>query len=173
MKPNHYNHPPEPGKTKNFTQVISIIFGALLFILGLATLLYPAFAGLHISSIHALIISTAGGTLFYLGGFKDNAYQAYLCCLGLGVFFGVLSILGFLFGKSGVPTVGFKHTDKFLWAIIPGFQELGKNDHILAGIISLFLMGGAIDWLRRHTKKVTPPKKTSIRMIFPKRIRHG
>jgi phosphoglycerol transferase MdoB-like AlkP superfamily enzyme len=145
-------HPPAPGKKKNTTQMISIIVGFVLFVLGLAGLLYPSFAGLHLSILHSLIISIAGGILFY-SGFTDNSLRAFLCCLGFGLFFGIYSIVGFTLGAPGVPTVGYRAWDPYYIVIIPGFQELGQIDHVLNGIISLVLLGGALDWFKRHTER--------------------
>lgn len=148
-------HPPEPGQPKSFTQVISIIVGFVLFIIGLCGILFPAFAGLHLSIIHSVLIASAGVILFYYGGWLDDSFYAYYVCLGFGIFFGLLSAIGFTFGQPGMPTVGYLRMDSFLLRIIPGVQELGRTDHILNGVISLILLGGAIDWSRRHFQRNT------------------
>lgn len=141
--------PPTGFKPRNFTQVISLIVGAALFVLGACGLLYPGFAGLHLGVFHSLIIAFAGGTLFYNGGWKDNSFYAFVCCLTFGVFFGLLGLLGFIFGKPGVPSIGFTEPDPNLFVLIKGIAEYGRLDHIMNAIVGIVLFGGALDWQRR------------------------
>lgn len=150
-------HPPEASPPKNTTQGISLVVGFVLFVLGLAGMLSPSFAGLHLSIPHSLIISATGAMLFY-NGYTDNSWNAFLCCLGFGLFFGTYSILGFVLGEPGTPTVGYQGFDPFLVKVIPRVQEFGRADHVLNGVIALILLGGAMDWARMHKEKVVSKK---------------
>lgn len=143
-------HPPRQNRPKNFTQTISLMVGFVLFVIGLAGLLYPAFAGLHLSIFHSLVTATAGGMLFY-NGYKNVSRGAFYCCLGFGLYFGIMGIVGFMFGRPGVPSIGNETPDANLIRIVPNFQELGTTDHIMSLVIAVVLMGGAIDWWRRHS----------------------
>ncbi|MFL5785785.1 MAG: hypothetical protein ACJ76H_14300 [Bacteriovoracaceae bacterium] len=145
-------HPPAPGKKKNIPQTISIVVGFILFVLGAAGILYPSFAGLHLSVFNSLVLMVAGGTLMY-NGFKDSDRNAFLTCLCFGIFFGFNSFMGFVFGKPGTPTVGYHGADPELLRIIPNFSELGTLDHVLNGIIAVVLLGGAIDWWSIHHER--------------------
>ncbi len=145
-------HAPGTGKPKHFTQVISMFVGGLLFILGLCGLLFSSFAGLHISIFHGLVMASSGLILFY-NGYKNNSRHAFRACLGFSIFFGLHALAGFLLGQPGVPEVGYAKPDPALLKIIPNFQELGFSDHVLNTVISVVLMGGAIDWWRRKTKR--------------------
>ncbi len=146
-------HPPEAGKPKNITQTISLIVGFVLFVIGLAGILYPSFAGLHLSTFHSTIVAIAGGTLFY-NGYNDNERNSFLSCLCFGLFFLLHSLAGFAFGKPGTPGVGNTGTDPELLRIIPNFSELGTIDHVMNGIIGVVLLGGALDWWRiQHERK--------------------
>lgn len=145
-------HPPQAGKPKNITQTISLIVGFILFVLGLAGILYPSFAGLHLSTFHSTVVAIAGGTLFY-NGYKDNDRDSFIACLCFGLFFGLHSIAGFAFGKPGNPGVGYQAPDPELLRIIPNFSELGTLDHVLNGIIGVVLLGGALDWWRVHHER--------------------
>lgn len=148
-------HPPEPASNKNMTQTISLMVGFALSILGLCGLQFPAFAGLHLS-IFTSVVTFAAGALLFWNGFKNNhARGAFLTCLGFGVFFGFMALVGFILGEPGLPTVGFQQQDPMLLKIIPGFLELGRNDILLNAIISAVLFGGAIDWWRRHKQEGT------------------
>lgn len=142
-------HPPEMGPTKNFTQVISLIVGFMLFVLGLSGILFDSFAGLHLSVIYSIIISISGAMLLY-NGYQNKSRYAFLCCLGFGLFFGIHALAGWTLGQPGIPRVGFESPDPNWLVIIPNFHELGRNDHILNTILTLVLMGGALDWFRRH-----------------------
>lgn len=151
-------HPPEASPPKNTTQVISLVVGFILFILGLAGMLSSSFAGLHLSFPHSLIISITGALLFY-NGQTDNSWNAFLCCLGFGLFFGTYSIVGFVLGEPGTPTIGYQRFDPYLVKIIPRIQEFGRADHVLNGVIALILLGGAMDWARMYKERVTTRKR--------------
>jgi hypothetical protein len=148
---NEHVHPPEPGKKKGRTQVISIFVGVALFILGLSGILFPAFAGLHFSAVSSSIIAVAGGVLIYNGGFKDHSLNAFYCCLGFGLYFGILALLGFMLGDPGMPNIGYLRMDKSLFIIVPNVLELGRLDQILYGVLSIILLGGAVDWWRQNS----------------------
>lgn len=161
-------HPPVQGPTKTFTQTISLVVGFALFVLGLAGLLYPAFAGLHLSIFHSLVTAIAGGMLFYSGN-KNYSKDAFYCCLGFGAYFGIMGIVGFIFGRPGVPSTGNETPDANLVRIVPNFQELGTYDHILSLAIATVLMGGAIDWWRRHSSGTGTSRKDGSRRIVTTR----
>lgn len=148
-------HPPRREKKKNTTQTISLMVGFLLFIIGLAGLLYPAFMGLHLSIFHSLLITTAGATLFY-NGYKVNSRGAFTSCLGFGILFALFSLSGFIFGQPGQPTVGFQAFDPRTLDIISGVESLGTLDHILNAVIGVILLIGAYDWSlhRRNLKTI-------------------
>lgn len=143
----------QPGtQPRHSTQVISLFVGALLVIVGLSGILFEGFAGLHLSPIYSTIIAVSGALLFYTG-FKNKSKDAFMCCLGFSIFYGLHAIAGWVFGEPGTPRVGFDNPDSKWISIIPHVHELGRNDHVLNTILSLVLMGGAIDWWRRHTEK--------------------
>lgn len=137
---------------KHFTQIISLIVGVLLIIVGLAGILFPSFAGLHLSGPYSSIIAFSGVLLLYTG-YQNRSRDAFLCCLGFSLFYGLHALAGWILGEPGVPRVGYDQPDPKWLTIIPNIHELGRNDHILNTILSLVLMGGAIDWWRRHTEK--------------------
>lgn len=145
-------HAPGEGHPKNFTQTISLIVGSLLFIVGLSGMLFSGFAGLHLNIVYSMIIAASGVILFY-SGYKNNSRDAFLSCFIFSLFYGLHAIAGWTLGKPGVPEVGFDSPDPYWISIIPNFHELGRNDHILNTILALVLMGGAIDWWRRHSQK--------------------
>lgn len=145
-------HAPGEGKEKHSTQIISLFVGIILFVLGLAGILFSGFAGLHLSPAYSSIISVSGALLVY-NGYKNNSQDAFVCCLGFALFYGLHALAGWIFGAPGTPQVGFDKPDPYYLQIIPKFHELGRNDHILNTILSIVLFGGAADWWRRHTQK--------------------
>lgn len=149
MTEHEHISPPTGFQPRNFTQVISLMVGAALFILGACGLLFPGFAGLHLGILHSLILAVAGGTLFYNGGWKDNSFYAFLCCFFFGAFFGLLGLIGFIFGKPGTPSIGHTSPDPNLFILIKGIAEYGRLDHIMNAIVGIILFGGALDWQRR------------------------
>lgn len=145
-------HAPGTGQPKHSTQIISLFVGGLLVIIGLSGILFEGFAGLHLSTIYSSIIALSGALLFY-NGYKNNSRDAFISCLAFALFYGLHAIAGWVFGEPGIPNVGFDRPDPKWIAIIPNIHELGRNDHILNSVLSLVLLGGAIDWWRRHTHK--------------------
>lgn len=145
-------HAPGEGEPKHSTQIISLFVGGVLFIIGLSGILFPGFAGLHLSGPYSTIIAASGVILFY-SGYKNKSRDAFISCLGFAIFYGLHAIAGWVLGEPGTPNVGFDRPDSRWLEIIPNFHELGRNDHILNTILSVVLMGGAIDWWRRHTHK--------------------
>lgn len=145
-------HPPQAGKPKNITQTISIIVGFILCWISLAAIPLPSFAGLHLSVFHSTVMFIAGATLMY-NGWKDNDRTAFLACLLFGIYFGFQSVVGFMFGKPGIATVGQTGSDPDLLRIIPHFAELGTVDHVMNGIIAVVLLGGAADWWSIHHER--------------------
>src|SRR5690606_356336 len=119
---------------------------------------------------HSSAIAIAGGVLFYTGGFKNNSSYAFLSCLVFCLFFGLHAIVGWVFGSPGQPVVGFEAPDPLLLEIIPNFHELGRNDHILNTVISVVLLGGTLDWWRRHTQKGS--RTEVIKHTFNKLVHH-
>lgn len=143
----------DPGKgERHSTQVISLFVGALLFVLGLAGILSEGFAGFHLSAPYSSIIAFSGGMLFYTG-YKNKSREAFLSCLVFSIFYGLHAIAGWVLGEPGIPRVGFTRPDPAWLTIIPNVHELGRNDHILNSVLSVILMGGAIDWFRRNSEK--------------------
>jgi hypothetical protein len=142
-------HPPRKEFKRDTTQTISLIVGFVLFALGLSGLMTPSFMGLHLSVLHSLIITAAGFSLFW-NGYRVNPRASFNTCLGFGLFFGFLSVTGFVFGRYGHPQVGFERADERLLKIIPGFQELATLDHTVHAVIAVVLLAGAYDWWRGH-----------------------
>lgn len=142
---------PKIGPLKNTTQSISLVVGTLLFVLGACGLLFPAFMGFHLSVIHSLIMIAAGTILFWNGYRRDHAQHAYLTCLGFGIFFGLHALAGLIFGRPGVPNIGYEKYDEAVLRIIPNFSELATMDHILNAVLAVALLAGAYDWKRKHS----------------------
>jgi hypothetical protein len=143
-------HAPGEGKPKNSTQMISMFVGGFLFILGLSGILFTGFGGMHLSVLYSSIIAASGAFLFY-SGYKNRTRDAFVSCSFFTIFFGLHALAGWTLGKPGVPRVGFEKPDENWLVIIPRLHELGTVDHILNSVLAVVLLGGAIDWYRRHS----------------------
>lgn len=148
-------HPPVAPNDigqKHSTQIISMLVGVLLTILGLCGILFSGFAGFHLGPIYSTIIVFSGALLLY-NGYNNNSRNAFFCCLGFTLFFGLHALAGWILGSPGTPNVGNEHYDPRWLQIIPKIHELGTTDHILNTVLSLVLLGGTIDWWRRNSRK--------------------
>jgi hypothetical protein len=137
---------------KHSTQIISLIIGFLLFVMGLSGLLWSGFAGLHLGVPYSTLISVSGALLFY-NGYNNNSRDAYICCVAFSLFYGLHALAGWIFGDTGIPHLGHDAVDPLLIRIIPGIHELGKHDHILNTVLAIVLAGGAFDWRRRNKEQ--------------------
>lgn len=152
MKNHVQLHSPGTGRPKNSTQIISMYVGGALTILGLSGILFPAFAGLHLGPAYSFSIAASGVLLLYTG-YKNNSRDAFLTTFGFAIFYGLHAFAGWVFGSEGIPQVGYDRPDPALLKIIPGFHEVGRNDHILNTVLFLILAGGAFDWWRNKNDR--------------------
>lgn len=149
--PNAYHYGESLHKKKVYTQTVSIVLGCVMIIIGLAGLLNPGFAGLHLSIMHSLVLCGTGALSIWTGVIEDTR-KAYYTNLVLGVWYAVHAIAGYLMGDPGIPTVGWDAPDDLLIRIAPGFLELGRVDHILHTVLAIFFFSGAYSWMKSHPK---------------------
>jgi hypothetical protein len=152
-------HAPGEGNPKNFTQMISMVVGALLFILCLSGIMNPRFAGLNLSLITSLIAGFAGVTLFY-SGYKNYSRPAFRSCLGFGIFYLLYALVGYMIGGSAETDLTVI-TDESYYRIFPDFNAKSMVDHAMNAIIGLVLLGGAADWWRRGKEYQNRGKNTA------------
>jgi len=138
--------PYEPRILKNRTEIISLIVGSLLFILGLSGLPFSHFMGLHLSVFHCLMITIAGVILFW-NGYLGNHQGAFWSCFGFGTVFGVRGILAFLYGQNSLGLIEARATKAF-----GHLSELGIADIFLDAALGIILLIGAYDWRFNHKK---------------------
>lgn len=118
------------------TQKASAFIGSLLVVLGGIGLLLPGFFGLHLSMLHNLFHLLAGGLLLW--GCQGES-RALAGSLGLGGFFILIGLTGFVLGSPGYPGVGFPEADSNLWRVVPNVLEFGAMDHSIH-----FLLGATL-----------------------------
>lgn len=115
-------------ETKTFTQKVCLYLGVFLIIAGLGGVVVPGFLGMHLSLAHN-IIHLASGALGIWSGYAEDAKKSYVYCFSFGVLFGVLGLVGFVFGTPGFPSVGNLESEDYLLRIIPDVLEVGTVDH--------------------------------------------
>ncbi len=126
-------------------QRICILSGIGFIFFGLVGVLNPGFISLHLSAAHNLIHLSCG-SMIILAGFAEEKKKAYILSSIMGFFFGLIGIVGFVFGNPGFPAVGDLNSDTHLLRVLPDFLELGTSDHILHLCASLILLFGAFSW---------------------------
>lgn len=120
---------------RNFAQSTTLILGVFLVVLSLCGLLMPSFAGLHLSAIHATSLGVCG-VLSIWAGAQNDLRKNFVVDVSLCIFFLFHALAGFLLGAPGKPGVGFEAMDPLLVKIMPGFNELGRNDHIMHTLVA-------------------------------------
>jgi hypothetical protein len=141
-------------KKKTYTQTVSIAVGCLMIVIGLSGILNPEFMGMHLSAMHTLVL-IGTGSLAIWAAHKANKKRAYQVSMGLGIFYAIHALAGFLLGEPGTPRVGYDAPDDFLLRIAPGFLELGTVDHGVHAFLAIFFISGAVSWRRHHNDEIT------------------
>ncbi|MGE3611285.1 MAG: hypothetical protein AB7I27_16955 [Bacteriovoracaceae bacterium] len=149
ISPHEYHYGESFHKKKIYIQTLSILLGCFMIIIGLAGILNPGFAGLHLSLMHSLMLCATGVLSIWSGEIKDT-HRSYYICMGLGFWFSIHAVAGYIVGSPGIPTVGYDSPDSMLIKIAPGFLELGRVDHILHSLLAIFFFSGAYSWAKAH-----------------------
>lgn len=132
---------------RRYAQEVCVVMGIALVVMGLVGFVVDNFLGAHLSYTHNAI-HVASGALSLWFGF-DSALSAKRFSYIFGTIYGVLGVLGFLFGSLGIPAIGSLVEDRYLWKPIPDVLELGTVDHslhILFGVV--FLLGATLTFKR-------------------------
>lgn len=141
-------------RKKSYTQTMSIAVGSFMILIGLSGILNPEFMGMHLSAMHTLVL-IATGSLAIWGAMNVDRKKSYLVSLGLGIFFALHALAGFILGEPGTPRVGYDAPDDLLLRIAPGFLELGTVDHGVHAFLAIFFISGAISWRRHHNETIS------------------
>lgn len=141
-------------RKKTYTQTVSIAVGCFMILIGLSGILNPEFMGMHLSAMHTLVLIGTGG-LSVWAAHQPNMRRAYRVSLGLGIFFALHALAGFILGEPGTPRVGYDAPDDLLLRIAPGFLELGTVDHGVHAFLAIFFISGAISWRRHHNETIS------------------
>lgn len=136
-------------ETNTAVQKVCIGMGIGFIVIGLAGIMMPGFMGMHLSMTHDFI-HLGSGALALWAGYADDSKRAYLFSLIFGLLYGLLGIVGFLFGSAGYPGVGHMEADQNLLRVIPNVLELGTNDHLVHIVISAIFLLGAYSWKKTH-----------------------
>lgn len=135
-----------PRSTKRY-QLLNLILGSILFILGLGGFLDPLFLGLHLSWSYSLILISAGASLCYTS-FNKNSAASYYTCLIFGLIFGLIAVYGFIFGPVIDTRLFFNNDNEHLIIISRKILETRIFDHILNLVISIILLKESYQWNR-------------------------
>lgn len=136
MNPSHLPHHTRIDRTA--PQRVAIALGVAFIIFGFLGMIIPDFMRMHLSIAQNFINFVIGALALSVG--LTNARKAFNFCLGLGAFFGILGIAGFLMGLPGYPAVGYLEADQNLFRIFPGYLEYGTIDHVAHLVLCAFLI---------------------------------
>jgi hypothetical protein len=145
-----YNSPSAIGLALSFCLIFLAVFGVI----------WPNFFSLNLSFMHSLVLGGSGLLSVYAIITRDKA-KTYLIYMGLGIFFALNAILGWLLGDPGNPRFGF-YSKEQLDTIAPGFMELATVDHIVHAIISVLFFVEAFTWKEYLSGKTHEVGKRSI-----------
>lgn len=111
--------------------------GVLLCILGLVGFVNHTALGMNLNPLHDVLLLIAGGAALYFG-IAGTEFQARYCCRTLGIFFGLIGVIGIVSG-GGMVTISElagKH-ESHLIRLIPQHLEMGMADSIANLVVGL------------------------------------
>lgn len=142
----------QPTKTflpiqKNYSQEVCVFMGVILVVFGLIGFVVDDMLGAHLSYTHNAIHVASGALALWFG--FDSLKTAKIFSYTFGTIYGLLGVLGFALGKSGVATMGTIAEDRYLWKVLPTALELGTADHILHILFgATFLLAASLTFKR-------------------------
>ena len=77
-------------------------------------------------------------------GLKGTLNGARMFSWAFAIGYGLLGIAGMAFGRFGTPALHDMPADPKLLTVIPGFLELGRNDHVLHIILAVVFVAAAV-----------------------------
>jgi hypothetical protein len=125
------------------TKTILDIMGTIFLVLGIAGFVSPGMGGTHLSAAHNVVHIVSGALALWFG-LKGTLNGARLFSWAFGIVYGLLGVLGMVFGHMGTPSMGDMAADSKLWIVIPNMLELGRNDHVLHIIVGLVFIAAAL-----------------------------
>jgi hypothetical protein len=138
---------------KTYSQTVNIATGCLMVIFGLSGILNPSFIGMHLGTMHVLVLLVTGAFAIWSSTFGDDR-RIFLTCAGLSIFYYLHAFAGLFLGSPGIPQIGYDRPDELLLRIAPGFLELATMDHIFHAVLATLFLSGAISWKQRHSAKM-------------------
>ena len=102
--------------------------------------------------MHCFVLG-ASGLLAIWSGLIDDRTKAFAVNLGLGIFFMLNAVAGFILGRPGTKG-GINVSDELILKVAPGFLELTTKDHLLHLLLAILFIGEGIIWKVYLHKKV-------------------
>jgi hypothetical protein len=142
-------HPVAHLAERTIAKAEAAMLGIFLIFLGFGGMVYPGYAGMHLSLAHSLMLIVTGAISFY-EGIVGTVGGTSSFSLVFGFFYAMLALAGFAFGGEGEHTlVRIEHgPDSDLLRIVPGYLEFALYDHLLhLGLAALYLITALLGWL--------------------------
>ena len=146
---------PEDQELYSPPQAVGLEFGIMLILVSLMGFFNPGFLGLNLSLMHLFVLS-GGGTLSIWASFVYPSQMSYKINLGLGIFFLLNAILGYLVKRQFDGNISaYVPLNRFA----PGFTELGFADHLVHAFLSTVFLFEAFSLKHPHFKRLHFNKK--------------
>jgi uncharacterized membrane protein HdeD (DUF308 family) len=123
-------------------KTMSTSLGIILLIVGLLGFALPVFMGMHLTPLHNVIHLVSGALALWFG-VKGTWESTRSFCLIFGIIYGLLGIVGFLFGGS----------DHML-TLVPNQLVLMTADHVVHVLLGVLFIIAALS--RQVVTRPTP-----------------
>lgn len=131
----------------NSTFAITWDLGMVMILVAVAGIFNSRFLGLNLSFMHCFVLAASGMLAIWSG--TTTREKAYVINLGLGVFFLLNAVLGFLVGDRGHLKIGYGSSEDLIVKFAPGFLELSTFDHVFHLALAVFMFIEAYSWKRQ------------------------
>ena len=125
------------------TKTILNIMGTIFLVVGIAGFVAPGLGGTHLSAAHNVIHLVSGALALWFG-LKGTLHGARMFSWVFASVYGLLGIAGMAFGRFGTPALHDMPADSKLLTVIPGWLELGRNDHVLHIVLAIVFVAAAV-----------------------------
>lgn len=137
---------PQNQATRNIydsVEMITLVIGFMMIIIGAGGLLSPTFLGLQLSLMHCLVLIGTGALAVWSGLLRrSDDKTAFRIVLFLGFFYMANAVLGYLLGDATMNRTGL-NVD-LIRRFAPGFIELELRDHVMHALFAIWFFADAL-----------------------------
>jgi hypothetical protein len=140
---------------QNTLQRVCRLAGWVMTVVGILGFAAPLLFGMHLGFVHSLLYLVVGGYALWYGQ-NTTERRAVRFSLASGALLALAGIAGLVLGRYGISSMGNTTdtvADPFLVAVVPGWLEFGRADHIVHLLLGTVLLLSGVLWEGRELQR--------------------